>query len=81
MHQVGIDISKTKFDACLLLDDNKTKAKTFGNSYKGFHALMAWFEENEVTCVHVRDSSRFFDSRIEVIAFVRVLKQIRSSYL
>ena len=53
MHQVGIDISKTKFDACLLLDENKTKAKTFGNSYEGFHALLAWLEENEVPCVHV----------------------------
>lgn len=52
MHQLGIDISKTKFDACLLLD-NKTTSKTFGNSYDGFQALITWLSEQSAGSVHV----------------------------
>ncbi len=52
MNQVGIDISKTKFDACLLRDD-KTKSKTFGNSYEGFFALLEWLNQQGETEVHV----------------------------
>lgn len=52
MDQVGIDISKTKFDACLLVD-GKTTAKTFGNSYEGFHGLMSWLNEKGARSVHV----------------------------
>lgn len=52
MYQVGIDISKTKFDACLLLGD-KPKHKSFGNSYDGFHALVRWMDEQGATSSHV----------------------------
>lgn len=52
MNQLGIDISKTKFDACLLLD-TKISAKTFGNSYYGFAALVEWLREQEAGDVHV----------------------------
>lgn len=48
MHYLGIDISKGKFDACLLLE-NKTTFKTFGNSYDGFAALVTWLAEQGVT--------------------------------
>jgi transposase len=52
MFHVGIDISKTKFDACLLLE-SRTRPKTFGNSIEGFHAFMKWLEEEGVDSVHV----------------------------
>jgi transposase len=52
MHQLGIDISKSKFDACLL-SDNKTTFKTFGNSYDGFEALLTWLKERSASSVHV----------------------------
>lgn len=51
MHHLGIDISKSKFDACLLLE-SKISFKTFGNSYDGFQALIAWLTELGVTSVH-----------------------------
>lgn len=51
MHHLGIDISKGKFDACLLLE-NKTTFKTFGNSYDGFAALITWLAEQGVKSVH-----------------------------
>lgn len=51
MHQLGIDISKTKFDACLLIGD-KAISKRFGNSYEGFDAVMNWLSEHGVTSVH-----------------------------
>lgn len=52
MHQLGIDISKSKFDACLLFE-NKTTFKTFGNSYEGFQALIDWLLEQGASSVHV----------------------------
>jgi len=52
MYYLGIDISKTKFDACLLLD-KKPAFKTFGNSYEGFHALINWLEEKGAKPVHI----------------------------
>lgn len=51
MHELGIDISKTKFDACLLIGD-KAVSKRFGNSYDGFYALMDWLLEHAVTSLH-----------------------------
>lgn len=52
MSMLGIDISKTKFDACLLLD-NKPVSKTFGNSYDGFNEVMRWLSEQGASSVHV----------------------------
>jgi len=52
MIQVGVDISKTKFDACLLID-SKTTLKTFGNSYDGFNAFVEWLSEHELQLMHV----------------------------
>lgn len=51
MYQLGIDISKTKFDACLLLD-SKTSHRAFGNSYDGFRELIAWLAEHNAKVVH-----------------------------
>jgi transposase len=51
MYQLGIDIAKTKFDACLLLED-KAPHKTFGNSYDGFQELLCWLREHKTNSVH-----------------------------
>lgn len=52
MYFVGIDISKTKFDACLLLE-KKPVFKKFGNSYSGFHEFVEWLEEKGADSVHL----------------------------
>ena len=48
---LGIDISKQKFDAALLVD-GKVKHKTCKNSAEGFAMLMLWLEKQGVTKVH-----------------------------
>lgn len=40
--RLGIDISKTTFDACLLLADGKTFSEVFANTESGFQELDAW---------------------------------------
>jgi len=52
MFHVGIDISKTKFDACLLVE-TKTRFKTFGNSIEGFHAFVKWLDDEGAESAHV----------------------------
>jgi transposase len=52
MYQLGIDISKTKFDVCLLID-GKNKLKTFGNSFDGFLLLIKWLDDHNARSVHV----------------------------
>ncbi len=48
---LGIDISKQKFDAALLVD-GKVKHKTCKNSAEGFTMLMLWLEKQGVSNVH-----------------------------
>jgi len=69
MYQVGIDISKTKFDACLLID-GKTKAKTFGNSFEGFNGLISWLAEHGATPAHVcmEGTGRLWEPLAEFLA-------------
>ncbi len=69
MYEVGIDISKTKFDACLLVD-NKTKQKTFGNSYEGFSSLVNWLVEHDATAAHVsmEGTGRLWEPLAEYLA-------------
>lgn len=52
MNPLGIDISKTKFDACLMLD-TRILSKTFGNSYDGFADLTAWLQTVGASDVHI----------------------------
>jgi transposase len=42
---IGIDISKLKFDLCLLRDNGKFKHKVFPNTASGFLQLSAWLEK------------------------------------
>jgi transposase len=49
---VGIDISKKKFDLCLLRDNGKLKHKVFPNTASGFVQLSAWLIKQRVELVH-----------------------------
>ena len=43
---VGIDVSKSTFDACLLLPDGAAREKAFANTSAGFAALLAWADRH-----------------------------------
>ena len=49
---VGIDISKLKFDLCLLRENGKLKHKVFANTASGFVQLSAWLIKQRVELVH-----------------------------
>jgi transposase len=49
---IGIDISKLKFDLCLLRDNGKLKHKVFANTASGFVELSAWLQKQKVECIH-----------------------------
>jgi transposase len=49
---IGIDISKSKFDLCLLRDHGKLKHKVFPNTPSGFSQLSAWLAKQRVELVH-----------------------------
>lgn len=50
---IGIDISKLKFDLCLLQDNGKFKHKVFPNSAAGCAQLSVWLTKQRVQSVHV----------------------------
>ncbi|MCA1850622.1 MAG: transposase [Acidobacteria bacterium] len=49
---LGIDISKSKFDACLVRDGGKLRHRVFPNSTAGFSQLSAWLTKHRVERVH-----------------------------
>jgi transposase len=49
---LGIDVSKLKFDACLIRANGKLRHRAFPNSPSGFSQLSAWLEKHEATQVH-----------------------------
>lgn len=49
---IGIDISKLKFDLCLLRENGKLRHKVFANTAAGFLQLSAWLEKQKVERVH-----------------------------
>ena len=49
---LGIDISKLKFDACLIPDSGKLRHKVFPNSSAGFSQLSAWLAGHGVRRAH-----------------------------
>ena len=49
---IGIDISKLKFDLCLVRDNGKFKHKVFANTPSGFLQLSAWLAQQKVTHLH-----------------------------
>ena len=49
---LGLDISKLKFNACLVRDGGKLRHKVFPNSPEGFSQLCAWLKQQGVAQVH-----------------------------
>jgi transposase len=49
---IGIDISKLKFDLCLLRENDKLKHKVFPNTAAGFLQLSAWLTKQKAELVH-----------------------------
>lgn len=50
---IGIDISKLKFDLCLLRESGKLKHKVFANTPSGFLQLSAWLKKQKVESAHL----------------------------
>jgi len=50
---LGIDISKSNFDAALLIPDDKVKTKKFSNNKSGFKLLMDWLKTCSVSIGNV----------------------------
>jgi transposase len=50
---IGIDISKLKFDLCLLRENGKLKHKVFANTLSGFLQLSAWLQKQKVEHAHL----------------------------
>ena len=49
---VGIDISKKKFDAAYMADNQKWQQETFDNTFEGFKKFLKWMEENTLRKCH-----------------------------
>ena len=49
---LGIDISKLKFDACLVRDRGKLRHHVFPNTAAGFAQLSAWLAKHQVERAH-----------------------------
>lgn len=52
LHPLGIDVSKLKFDACLILPAGKLRHKVFPNNRAGFAQLSAWLAKHHAERVH-----------------------------
>ena len=48
----GIDISKLKFNVCLIQQRGKLKHKVFPNTATGFEQLLDWLSKQGVERVH-----------------------------
>ena len=44
--KLGVDVSKAKLDAALLIAGGKFRSKVFGNDGKGFASLLAWIDSH-----------------------------------
>ena len=49
---LGIDISKLKFNVCLINSQGKLRHKLFPNTATGFEQLRDWLSKQRVECVH-----------------------------
>jgi transposase len=52
LHPLGIDVSKLKLDACLVLPTGKLRHKVFPNNRAGFLQFTAWLLKHKVERVH-----------------------------
>jgi transposase len=52
LHILGIDVSKLKFNVCLIREDGKLRHRVFANTEAGFTQLSDWLKKNHVAQVH-----------------------------
>jgi transposase len=52
LHILGIDVSKLKFNICLIREDGRLRHRVFTNNEAGFSALSHWLTKNHVSQVH-----------------------------
>lgn len=68
---LGIDISKDKFDVCLLQDntDNSGVTATFPNQKEGFNKLLKWLKKQRGKEVHacIESTGRYGDALVEFL--------------
>ncbi len=48
VHPLGVDVSKLKFNVCLIREDGKLRHKVFANTPAGFSQLATWLSSNHV---------------------------------
>jgi transposase len=51
-HILGIDVSKLKFNVCLVRPDGKLRHRVFANNTSGFTQLSEWLKEQHVAQLH-----------------------------
>jgi transposase len=51
-HILGIDVSKLKFNVCLIREDGRLRHRVFANTASGFAQLSQWLVKNHVAQVH-----------------------------
>lgn len=49
---LGIDVSKLKFNVCLIREDGKLRHRVFANNHCGFTQLSEWLKKNNAARVH-----------------------------
>lgn len=51
-HILGIDVSKLKFNVCLMREDGRLRHRVFANNSTGFTELSEWLKKNHMAQVH-----------------------------
>jgi transposase len=51
-HILGIDVSKLKFNACLIREDGRLRHRVFANTPAGFTQFSDWLKKNHVAQIH-----------------------------
>ncbi|MCA1849881.1 MAG: IS110 family transposase, partial [Acidobacteria bacterium] len=52
LHILGIDVSKLKFNVCLIGEDGRLRHRVFANNSSGFTQLSEWLKKNHVGQLH-----------------------------
>jgi transposase len=52
LHILGIDVSKLKFNVCLIREDGRLKHRLLAHTLTGFSELSAWLKKNHLAQVH-----------------------------
>ena len=69
---LGIDVSKAKFDACLLRADAAKYVQVFANTPTGFEHLLSWLSSHQVPRVHAcLEATGTYGAALAVFLFER----------